>query len=173
MRLVKTGAEGEGPCVDIMEISKPDGLGDIANLGLTLSEAKQLLANVQREIAAAQARDHAVRRPNCSHCDKICRVKDHRAHAVATLFGQVTLTFPRFRCARCGRIETGIGWPSHCRSTPELDRLRAHLSAVMAYRVGADLLEQMFPVDAGMDPETLRRHTLKAGAALARRAPRA
>jgi hypothetical protein len=40
-----------------MEISRPDGLGDIANLGLTLCEAKQLLANVQREIAAAKARD--------------------------------------------------------------------------------------------------------------------
>ena len=170
LRLVKTGAEGEGPCVDIMEISKPDGLSDIANLGLTLSEAKQLLASVQREIVAAQARDHAVRRPNCGHCDKICRMKDRRAHAVATLFGQVAMTLPRFRCARCGRIETGIGWPSHCRSTPELDRLRAQLSAMMAYRVGAGLLEQMLPVNAGMDPETCRRHTLKAGAALARRA---
>ena len=45
----------EGPCVDIMEIRKPDDLGDIANLGLTLTEAKQLLARVQREISAAQA----------------------------------------------------------------------------------------------------------------------
>jgi len=76
------------------------------------------------------------------------------------------LRLPRFRCAACGRIETGINWPSHCRSTPELDRLRAHLSALMTYRVSADLLEQMFPVDAGIDPRTLRRHTLKAGAAL-------
>jgi hypothetical protein len=36
--------------------------------------------------------------------------------------------------------------------------------------VSADLLEHMFPVDAGVDPRTLRRHTLKAGAALADRA---
>ena len=50
--------------------------------------------------------------------------------------------------APCGRIETGINSPSHCRSTPELDRLRAHLSALMTYRVSADLLEHMFPVDA-------------------------
>ena len=42
--------------MDIMEISKPDDLGDIANLGLTLTEAKQLLARVQREISTAQAR---------------------------------------------------------------------------------------------------------------------
>ena len=156
--------------MDIMEISKPDDLGDIANLGLTLTEAKHLLARVQREISATQAREHPVRRPICPCRDGICRMKDYRDHAVATLFGQVTLSLPRFRCAACGRIETGINWPSHCRSTPELDRLRAHLSALMTYRVSADLLEQMFPIEAGVDPRTLRRHNLKAGAALADRA---
>ena len=36
--------------------------------------------------------------------------------------------------------------------------------------MAADLLGQMFPVSAGTDPETLRRHTLRAGAALADRA---
>jgi hypothetical protein len=39
----------------------------------------------------------------------------------------------------------------------------------MTYRVSADLLEHMFPIDAGIDPRTMRRHTLKAGAALADR----
>ena len=77
--VLKLAAVGdEGPCVDIMEISKPDDLGDIANLGLTLTEAKQLLARVQREISAAQAREHAVRRPVCPCHDGICRVKDYR-----------------------------------------------------------------------------------------------
>ena len=156
--------------MDIMKISKPNDLGDIANLGLALTEAKQLLARVQHEISTVQAREHAVRRPVCPCRDGVCRVKDYRDHAVATLFGQVAFRLPRFRCAAFGRIETGINWPSHCRSTPELDRLRAHLSALMTYRVSADLLEHMFPVDAGIDPRTLRRHTLKAGAALADRA---
>jgi hypothetical protein len=64
--------------MDIIEISKPDDLGDIASLGLTLTEAKQLLARVQREISAAQAREHAVRRPVCPCRDGICRVKDYR-----------------------------------------------------------------------------------------------
>jgi len=63
LRLVKTGAEGEGPCTDVMEINRPGDLGDIANLGLTLSEAKRLLARVQQEIVAAQAKEHAIRRP--------------------------------------------------------------------------------------------------------------
>ena len=89
MRLVAAG--GEGPCVNIMKISKPDDLGDIANLGLTLTEAKQLLARVQHEISTSQAREHAVRRPVCPCGDGVCRLKDYRDHAVATLFGQVIL----------------------------------------------------------------------------------
>jgi hypothetical protein len=47
-----------------------------------------------------------------------------------------------------------------------LDQLQAHLSALMTYRVAADVLAQMFPVGAGSDPETLRRHTLKIGEVL-------
>jgi len=40
--LVETGAEGEARCTDIMEIIRPDDLEDIADLGLTLAEAKLL-----------------------------------------------------------------------------------------------------------------------------------
>jgi hypothetical protein len=167
VRVVKIGAEGEGPATDVMKINRLGDLADIANLGLTLAETKRLLAGLQQEIVAAQVRDHAARRPACCRCGGACRVKDYQDHVVATLFGQVTVRLPRFRCAACGGSETGIAWPRHCRSTPELDRLQAHLSAVMTYRTAADLLEQVFPVDAAKHPETLRRHTLKAGEALA------
>jgi hypothetical protein len=164
--LVKIDAEGERQASDVMAIERLGDLADIANLGLTLAETKRLLAGLQQEIVAAQVKDHAVRRPACSGCGGACRVKDYQDHGVATLFGQVTVRLPRFRCTTCGGSETGIAWPPYCRSTPELDRLQAHLSAVMTYRTAADLLEQVFPVDAAKHPETLRRHTLKAGEAL-------
>ena len=166
LRLVKIGVEGEGACTDIMEVHRPDDLSDIADLGPSLSEAKRLLARVQQEIVAEQAGGHAVRRPECPRCGGLCRVKDDRGHAVATLFGQVTVRLPRSRCAACGGIEAGLAWPAHCRSTPELDRLQAHLCALMTYRTAAGLLEQMFPVDAGQHHATLRRHALKVGEAL-------
>jgi hypothetical protein len=166
LRLVKIGAEGEGRALDVMEINRPDDLGDIADLGLTLDETKRLLAGLQQEIVAAQVRDHAARRPTCSRCGGGCRVKDYQDHVVATLFGRVTVRLPRFRCATCSGSEPGIDWPSHCRSTPELDRLQAHLSALMTYRMAADLLARVFPVDAAKHPETLRRHALKVGEAL-------
>src|SRR3954451_16927113 len=161
LRLVEFGAEGEGSCADVVEISRPDGLVDIADLGLTLTEAKLVLAGVQREIVAAPARDHAVRRPGCQRCAGVCRVKEYRPHAIATLFGQVAVQLPRFRCAGCGTTGTGVQWPPYARSTPKLDWLRAQLSALLTYRTAAALLGQMFPVDAGRDPESLRRHTFK------------
>jgi hypothetical protein len=166
LRLVKIGADGEKQSVDVMTISRPDDLGDIANLGLTLAEGKLLLAGLQQEIVAAQARGHAVRRPDCRSCGLVCQVKDYRDHRVATLFGQVMVRLPRFRCAGCGGSEAGHDWPSHCRSAPELGQIQAHLSALMTYRVAADVLAQMFPVGAGNDAETLRCHTLNIGEGL-------
>ena len=166
VRLVSIGADGEEHCADVMRISKPDDFGDLANLGLTLAEGKLLLAGIQQEVVAAQARVHAVRRPDCRGCGVVCQVKDYRCHAIATLFGQVTVRLPRFHCARCGATEAGVDWPSRARSTPELDQLQAQLSAMMTYRTAAAVLRQMFPVDAAMDPETLRRHTLKIGEGL-------
>jgi hypothetical protein len=167
VRLVKTGTGGEEQWVDVMQINRPDDLGDIANLGLTMAEGKLVLAGLQREFVAGQASKHAVVcRPDCQVCGVTCRVKDYRDHKIATLFGQVTIRLPRFCCAKCGGIEAGNGWPSHCRSTPELDRLQAHLSALMPYREAADVLAQMLPLDAGKSCETLRRHTLKIGKSL-------
>src|SRR3954451_16252381 len=153
-----------------MRIAKPDDLTDLASLGLTVAEGKRLLAGVQREIVAAQARAHAVRRPACRGCGDVCRVKDYRQHAIATLFGQVAVRLPRLCCVGCGTTEAGVEWPSHARSTPELDRLRAQLSALMTYRTAAEVLVQLFPVNAGADPETLRRYIFKTAEALPMRA---
>jgi septum formation inhibitor-activating ATPase MinD len=51
LRLVGTGVDGQSRSFDVMVVSRPDGLDDIANLGLTLAEAKQLLVQVQQEVA--------------------------------------------------------------------------------------------------------------------------
>ena len=111
VRLVSLGAEGEEHSTDVLQIAKPRDLTDLASVGLTLAEGKRLLAGVQQELVAAQARAHAVRRPECRSCGVACRVKDYRQHAIATLFGRVTVRLPRFRCADCGTIAAGTGWP--------------------------------------------------------------
>jgi len=166
LRLVESGVEGSPGSIDVLEIERPGDLGDLADLGLTHAEGKELLARVQQAVVAAQGRAHAAHRPACRICGGACRIKDYRPRRIATLFGAVTVRLPRFHCAGCDRMEAGVGWPAHGRSTPQFDELRAHLSALMPYRVAAGVLEQFLPVDAGIDPETLRGHTLKRGADL-------
>jgi hypothetical protein len=100
--------------------------------------------------------------------------KDWQSRQVATLFGKVAVRLPRFRCPGCGRGEAGVSWPAHCRSTPELDRLQAHLSALLTYRVAAGVLAHLLPVAAGTaagtSHETLRCRTLELGEQLRRAA---
>src|SRR3954466_951879 len=163
LRLVEIGVEGSGRSVDVMEISRPGDVGNLADLGLTLAQGKQLVALVQQEIVAAQCRDHAAQRPMCRSCGATCQVKDYRPHQIATVFGLVVLRLRRFRCAGCGRAEAGHNWPAHCRSTPELAQLRAHLATLVPYRIAAGVLEHFLPVEAGITHETLRGCTLKLG----------
>jgi hypothetical protein len=166
LRLVGRGIDGQSRSFEVMVISRPDRLGDIANLGLTLAEAKLLLAQVQQQIVAEQATTHAMFRPVCRSCGATCHVKDWQPHRIATLFGEVRVRLPRLVCAGCGCGESGVSWPSHCRSTPELNQLQARLSALMPYRVAADVMQHLLPIDAGKSPETLRSHTLLIGGQL-------
>ena len=166
IRLVETGPMGRRRSVDVMEIDRPGNLSEIGDLGLSLAEGKRLLERVQREVVAAQAREHAGFRPHCEVCGARCRAKDYRTRRIDTAFGRVAVRLPRFRCVGCGETMAGVDWPSHCRSTPELDRLRAYLSAQTSYRSAAAVLKALLPVDSGGRPETLRNHTLRTGAEL-------
>jgi hypothetical protein len=171
LRLVESGVEGSAGIVDVLEIDGPDDLRNLADLGLKLAQGKQLLSQVQQAVVAAQCRDHAAQRPACRACGAVCRVKDYRPRRIATLFGRVTVRLPGFRCAGCRGEQVGIDWPPQCRSTPEFDQVRAQFSAFLPYRVAAGVLEQLLPLDAGTDPETLRAQTLKVGEDLRDAAP--
>ena len=102
LRLVETGIDGSSRSVDVLEIVGRSDPGDIAALGVTLSQGKQLLGLLQQEVVAAQCRELATRQPSGRSCAAVCQLKDYRPRQIATLFGQVTVRLPRFRCAGCG-----------------------------------------------------------------------
>lgn len=72
LRLVETGDDARLRCADVVEICRPEGLGEIADLGLTLPEAKQLLTSVQKAVVAGQADNHGRLRPDCRSCSGRC-----------------------------------------------------------------------------------------------------
>ena len=168
-RLVGPGIEGQSLSFDAMSIRQPDWLGVIGNLGMTMTKAKQLLAQVQKQVVAARVDTHAMFRPTCRSCGLTCLLTDWQPHRIATLFGKVRQKLPRF-CAPVMVGETGVSWSSHCRSVPMLGQLQARLSALMPYRVAADvycLLLHLLPIDAGKNAGTLRSHRLRVGKRLA------
>ncbi len=158
LRLVETGADRSETCgrgIDVLELDRPCNLRDIANLGLTLSEAKQLLARAGPRSRSTAAGVLGLRGTLpcqglavASGCNAVRQ--DHGAAAAVPLPG-------------CGCCEAGVSWPAQCRSPPELDQLRAHLSALLTYHVVADVLAHLLPVAAETSHETLRDRTLKLG----------
>jgi hypothetical protein len=163
LRLVGTGIDGQPRSFDVMEIRRSAGLGEIANFGLTLTEAKLLLSQVQHQVVAAQADQHAMFRPDCQTCGRRSRATGWRPHRIATPFGDVRVKLPQLACADSGFGDTGVSWPSHCWSTPGLDELQARLSALKQYRAASDVMLYLLPIDTGKSPETLRNHTLQIG----------
>jgi hypothetical protein len=76
LRLLETGIDGPARVIDVLDIRPLGGLGETAKLGLTLAEAKQILARLRQAVVAVQADDHAVLRPECFSCGHACHVKD-------------------------------------------------------------------------------------------------
>jgi hypothetical protein len=167
LRLFVTGADGRARSVEVVKFDHVGDLSDIGELGLSLAQARVILSRLQEEIVATQVRLHAERSRACRQCGATCRIKDHRTREIDTLFGRASMVLARFACPACGRLDVGLDWPPRCRSTPELDQTRAHLSALMSYRSAIGVLTAFFPIEAGVTPETFRRHTLRIGKQLA------
>jgi hypothetical protein len=72
-----------------------------ATLGLTLAEAKAVLAGLQRHLVQAQTEEHCQARRHCPRCGGQRPLKDRRPRRLRSLFGTVEVRAPRFSPCRC------------------------------------------------------------------------
>ena len=70
-------------------------------LGLSLEEAKALLANVQAALVAHQVEVYTDQRRCCPHCGQVYARKSQDSIVVRTLFGKLELTSPRLYTCDC------------------------------------------------------------------------
>ncbi len=121
-----------------------------ATLGLTLTEAKAVLAGLQRHLVQAQAEEHCQTRRRCSHCGAKRPLKDRRRRRLRSLFGTVEVRAPRFSPCRCRvTVRTTLApvteiMPDRC--TPEYERVLAKLGALLPYRRARAVLVDFFPI---------------------------
>ena len=76
------------------------------NLGLMLSEAKELLQEVQRAMVTYQTTGYVTQQIPCPKCGKIQSRKGKHQIMLRTLFGKLRLDSPRlYHCECCSKNE--------------------------------------------------------------------
>jgi hypothetical protein len=145
-----------------------------ATLGLTLAEAKLVLAGLQRRLVQAQTEEHCQARRCCPRCGGQRPLKDRRSRRLQSLFGVVAVRAPRFGPCRCSvTLCTTLSpvteiMPDRC--TPEYERVLAKLGALLPYRRARALLEDFFSIGDPPAIDTIQQRTLQVGARLEREA---
>jgi hypothetical protein len=110
-------------------------------LGLTLADAKAVLAAKQRQLVQAQVADYCRERRCCPQCQEQRPLKDIRTRLLISLFGTVEVHAPRFKPYRCSVTSrrtlapTAEIIPDRC--IIEYKRIVAKLGAWMPYRRAA------------------------------------
>lgn len=80
--------------VEVSNLKREDF--QLAGLGLTLAEAKDLLAGIQETMVQAQVAEHLSRQQVCPGCGKPTKLKGHHEITFRSVFGQMKLDSPRF-----------------------------------------------------------------------------
>ena len=141
-------------------------------VGLTLAEGKNLLAELGRLILQTQMEEFITCARVCGDCLKLRRLRDQRTRKVQTLFGTITVDAPRISACRCrsgsGFVDVSLSpltelLPDRC--TPELRRLQGELGARHSYREAARLLEMLLPCGP-VNHATMRNRTHRVAADL-------
>ena len=71
-------------------IERPDH--NLSELGLTLTEGRALLADVQQTLVSQQVEVWLAARTQCHLCGSALRHKDSRTRVVRTIYGKVTVS---------------------------------------------------------------------------------
>jgi hypothetical protein len=120
------------------------------SLGLTLSEAKALLQEVQHAMVTHQSAEYVTQHLACPECGRIRSQKGKHQVVFRTLFGTVRLDSPRlYRCGCCGTEGARSFSPLAAllpeRTAPELAYLETKFAALISYGLSAELLADVLP----------------------------
>jgi hypothetical protein len=139
-------------------------------IGLSLEEAKQVLAELQRLVLQTQMEEYTFCARVCPACLKLRRQRDCRTRTIQTLFGTVRVEAPRISICPCsntmGFVDLSFSpladlLPDRC--TPELRQIQAELGARHSFREAGRLLSKLLPCSP-VNHATIRNRTHQAAA---------
>ena len=154
-----TSEDGSEPLQTVTVVTFDKECQDVASIGLSLPESKQVLEALQAQIVRQQA--------DCFLAQELPKLpasrvlKDYQPLTLRTLFGIVRLKSPRFT------VSQSLGRPNTIsplralftqRTTPEMLYLETKWAASLSYSQTAALLKDVLPVDQKLNASTIRNH---------------
>ena len=91
-------AEGESETLEVVRLERGSLRPD--TLGLSLAEARAILAGLEQALVERQAAEFIAQAQYCPRCDRLRAYKGHHVIVLRTPFGKLTLDSPQlYRCA--------------------------------------------------------------------------
>lgn len=133
-------------------------------LGLTLTEAKTLLQNVQQILVKQQVNQYLTEQSSCVDCGKSLLHKGRHTIVYRTVFGKLRLDSLRFFHCECrmqmARTFSPLARLLTERTAPELLYLETKFASLVSYGMSMKLLEEVLPIGSELNAATIRNHTL-------------
>jgi hypothetical protein len=130
-------------------------------IGLSLTEAKQMLSNVQRAMVQEQVAEYLDKQSRCSDCRRMLSRKGQHEVVFRTLFGELRLSSPRFYscpCQEAGRTSfSPLAQQLPERTAPELVYLETKFAALMSYGLTVNVLSEILPIGDQLNTRSVRR----------------
>ncbi len=134
----------------------------LEEIGITLTEAKVLLSNLQKQMVEQQLAAYLTIRQKCPQCAKAFRHKDQHPIVFRTLFGNLKLYSPRWFNCTCQPHKPRTFTPlaelltEHC--SPERLYLETKWASLISFDLAAQLLEDVLPTDSHIRATSVRNH---------------
>ncbi|EEY5898150.1 ISKra4 family transposase, partial [Escherichia coli] len=159
-QIVITDESGTSRTEELMSLQKSgDALNDI---GLSVSESKQLLGAVQKSLVQQQADEYIHQNIRCPHCLTKRRIKGQQKIQYRTLFGVIPVSGLRvYRCC-CEESATKTvsllsDWAGD-HTHPALKYIETRWASLISYEMTARLLKDVLPVGYSLNASTVRNH---------------
>lgn len=132
------------------------------DLGLTLTEARDLLRGLQKAVVTQQTAEFIEQQTQCPSCGAHRARKGEHEIVFRTAFGKLTLSSPRFyRCSCTPASVKSISPLAELlaeRTAPELVYLESKFAGLMSYGLTVGILSEILPLGADISTTAVRRH---------------
>ena len=144
-----------------------DEQASVADLGLRLTEAKQITAALQAEMVPAQITVVGERRRLCATCGCMLASKGYYSATFRSLFGDVPVRVRRLLACPCqdsrGATSFAVFDLDAATVAPELAYVTARYAALAPFGQVAVLLSELLPISGAPNAGTVRNRTLRVG----------